>query len=270
MNKIIKLKSLILLAYFLPFLLSPLPVLAGGDIGDHVNHLQDNIDNYVKEINWLESEVNKIVEDYSKGGKSAVKPDRLIELWESVDFHAAIESNYVPVYASIWQGIYGIKQGLENNLAVNKVVLEQRNLERSLWQALGAVKLAAQFQDKGLLAEVATREANPQTPSETISVINNKLDRVVAKSAEKLVKEATSIVHETYLNLFEGIEGALIALDAKLVEDLEKDFNVTLPQAINNSQSVDKVRQTVEMMKEKLASAKRLLENAQKNKKEVF
>jgi len=28
---------------------------------------------------------------------------------EEVKFHAAIEVNYVPAYAAIWQGIYGVK-----------------------------------------------------------------------------------------------------------------------------------------------------------------
>ncbi len=270
LNKIAKIRLVALLGFVMSLGFITNPVLANGDIGEHVNHLQDNIENYTKEINWLIGEVDKIVEVYDKGDKRLVKPERLIELWESVDFHAAIESNYVPIYASIWQGLYGIKQGLENRIPITKLSEEQENLERALWQALGAVKLAAQFQEKGLLSEVQTREANPQTPSETIVVINKKLDRVVAKAAEKLAKEATDIVHNTYLSLFEGIEGGLIALDAKLVEDLEKDFNVTLPQAINENQSVDDVRQTVEMMKEKLARAKRLLENAQKNKKEVF
>jgi hypothetical protein len=78
------------------------------------------------------------------------------------------------------------------------------------------------------------------------------------------------MVHDTYLNLFEGVEGELITLDAKLVEDLEKDFNVTLPLAIKNNKSVDQVRDIVTAMSKKLTKAKMLLENKAKNKKDVF
>jgi len=35
-------------------------------------------------------------------------------------------------------------------------------------------------------------------------------------------KKQAEIIHDTYLNLFGGIEGALIRQDAELVEDLEK------------------------------------------------
>ena len=62
---------------------------------------------------------------------------------------------------------------------------------------------------------------------------------MVAKYAERLSDEATSIVHDTYLHLFEGVEGTLIEQDANLVEVLEKDFNVTLPQAISGNKTVN-------------------------------
>jgi iron-sulfur cluster repair protein YtfE (RIC family) len=93
---------------------------------------------------------------------------------------------------------------------------------------------------------------------------------VVAKYAEKLPKEAVSIVHDTYLNLFEGVEGELISLDADLVEDLEKDFNVILPQAIQNGQSIDEVRQVVNTMKDKIDTAHSLLEKSAEERKDVF
>ena len=69
---------------------------------------------------------------------------------------------------------------------------------------------------------------------------------------------------------FEGIEGALIEQDASLVEALEKDFNVTLPQAIENGKSVDEVRGIIDDMKQKLGKAQTLLEKAEQNRKDVF
>jgi len=51
---------------------------------------------------------------------------------------------------------------------------------------------------------------------------------------------------------------------------LEKDFNVTLPQAIKNGKSVDDVRNVVSDMQTKLDRAKTLIEKAEKSRKDVF
>jgi len=104
----------------------------------------------------------------------------------------------------------------------------------------------------------------------TLDEVKHRLDRVVAKYAEQLVDEATSIVHETYANRFEGVEGELIEQDADLVADLEKDFNVTLPQALQRGASMDQVREVVNAMHGKLDRAKSLLAKAEQNKKDVF
>ena len=77
-------------------------------------------------------------------------------------------------------------------------------------------------------------------------------------------------MHDTYLQRFEGVEGDLIAQDAALVEDLEKDFNVTLPQAISKDKGVDSVRKVVETMQTKLDRARVLLVEAEKSRKDVF
>ncbi|WP_289030735.1 hypothetical protein [uncultured Paraglaciecola sp.] len=245
-------------------------VLANGDIGEHVNHLSDNIKKYEEEVNWLSTKVDGIVSTYQKSGAKAAHPDALMEHWEAVDFHAAIESNYVLIYASIWQGLYGVKGSIDKNSPIADVKAEQVKLERAFWQALGAVKMAAKFQDQGLLAKVKTTDEAPKNSLEALVVIDKNIHSVVAKYAEQLTDTATTMVHDTYLNLFEGVEGELIVLDANLVEDLEKDFNVTLPLAIKNNKSVDEVREIVTAMSKKLTKAKLLLENKAKTKKDVF
>ena len=244
--------------------------MATGAIGEHVNHLTDNLDNYSQEVNWLNDKVKAMILRYQEGGADEAKPDLLVEHWEAVDFHSAIETNYVPVYASIWQGLFGVKTAMEDNASIEQVREQHDLLEQALWQGLGAVKLAAQYQDKGLTEQVATTQENPTNSLEALDAIDNHLNRVVAKYAEKLPKEAVTIVHDTYLNLFEGVEGELIALDAELVEDLEKDFNVTLPQAIQNDKSVDDVRGVVTMMQGKLDAAASLLEQSAEERKDVF
>lgn len=235
------------------------PAVAHGPIGDHVNHLSENLDKYTKEVSWLIGKVDGIVSRYEKSGVKASRAEAITEHWEAVNFHSAIETSYVPVYAAIWQGLFGVKESIENKAPIATVREEQRKLEQALWQALGAVKLAAQYQERGLLDKIRTTEGGPANSIETLGEIKMQLDRVVAKYAEKLADESVAIVHDTYQNLFEEIEGELIGLNANLTEDLEKDFNVTLPKAIQNKASVDKVRQVVTAMHGKLNQARSLL-----------
>jgi DNA anti-recombination protein RmuC len=264
-----KCRNLALVAGILAALLSG-QALANGAIGEHVNNLQGHLEQYTEEVDWLITKVDGIVDTYETSGQKAAKVDAVLEHWEAVDFHAAIETNYVPVYASIWQGLFGVKQAIDNNAPIAVVREEQAKLEQALWQALGAVKLAAQYQQKGLLAQVKPLESESTTPPETLEEIKHQLDRVVAKYAEQLPDAAKNIVHDTYLHRFEGVEGLLIAQDAALVEGLEKDFNVTLPQALDRKVSVDEVQQVVQAMQAKLDKAKSLLLTAEKEQKDVF
>ncbi|AIF97327.1 hypothetical protein [Alteromonas australica] len=243
--------------------------MANGAIGDHVNNLHAHIGEYTEEVHWLESKFGSVVDAYEAKDKN-LKTDVLMEYWEEVDFHSAIETQYVPIYATIWQGIYGVKMAIDNGKPVADVRVEQEKLNHALWQALGAVKLASQYQKKGLIDQVKTTEVEPTTGPEVIDDIKTRLDRVVAKYAEQLHEVATTLVHDTYLQRFEGVEGDLIAKDAALVEDLEKDFNVTLPQAISQDEGVDAVRHVVEAMQVKLDKARKLLVEAEKGRKDVF
>lgn len=243
---------------------------ANGEIGEHVNNLQAHIGQYTEEVEWMIGKIDGIVDRYESDGQSAAKAETVVDIWEAVDFHSAIETNYVPIYASIWQGLFGIKGAIDNKAKITAVRAEQTKLEHTLWQALGAVRLAAHYQAQGLTAKIQTTEKEPTTPAETIENIKHRLDKVIAKYAEQLSDAAIVIVHDTYLQRFEGIEGPLIEQEAGLVLSLEKDFNVTLPMAIQDQKSVDDVRSVVDSMKTKLDKAKRLLAKAEKSRKDVF
>ena len=248
---------------------SPLAA-ANGAIGDHVNDMKAHLGQYTEEVHWIIEKVDGIVDRYEEKGQKAAKAETVVDIWEEVDFHSAIETNYVPIYASIWQGLFGVKGKIDAKAPVAEVRAEQEKLEDTLWQALGAVRLAAHYQAQGLLPEIKTTETEPTTPVETVDDITHRLDRVVAKYAEKLNDVATSLVHDTYLYRFEGIEGMLIEQDANLVTEMEKYFNVTLPLAIKDNKSVDEVRSVVEAMKAKLDTARALLVKAEKDRKDVF
>ncbi|MEM8562345.1 MAG: hypothetical protein AAGF57_08935 [Pseudomonadota bacterium] len=239
-----------------------------GAIGDHVNDMSANIDSYNDEVVWLIGKVDVIVDTYEKEGAKAAAPEAVVDHWEAVDFHSAIEVNYIPLYASIWQGLFGVRVAIEEGAPIDVVRAEQDKLEQTLWQSLGAVKVAAQYQERGLLPDVEA--TTPDSPIETIDVIKQRLDRTLAKYAEKLDDEAIGIVQDTYLNLFEGIEGMLIEQDADLVESLEIDFNVALPKAIQDGKSVDDVRGVINTMQDKLDRCKALLRAAEEQRSDVF
>lgn len=247
-------------------MLQPLNAVADGEVGDHVNDLKAHVGGYEDEVVRFTNRVDEMVETYADEGAGAVETDDLIDLWEEVRFHSAIEVNYVPVYASIWQGIYGVKEAIDNEQDVATVRAAQQDLDAALWQGLGAVKLAAKNQAEG----EGEQKDSQSSGSGTIDQINTNLDQVTVEHAEGATEEATELVHDTYMNLFEGIEGALIEQDAELVETLEKDFNVTLPQLLEDGASVSKVTDQVKAMKEKLARAQELLEKAEESQGDVF
>ena len=137
---------------------------------------------------------------------------------------------------------------------------ELTSLEEVLWQSLGAVKLAAQFQKQGLLEKTQTREGI--FPSAILIEIKQRLDRTFAKYAEKLADDALKIVQETYLTRFEQIERTLIEQGAELVEDLQIDFNVNLSNAIQNGVEVDGVSAIILDMQIMLNQARAYLKKA--------
>lgn len=254
---------------FLVLALAGGPAAASGEIGEHVNDLQAHLEHYTDEVRWLIEQVDGIVTRYDSQGVAAANAGAVVDHWEAVDVHGAIETNYVPIYASIWQGLIGVRQTIESGAPLPEVRARQAELEQALWQGLGAVKLAAQYQREGRLDPEAPA-GEGTSPVATLDEIRRRLDRVVAKVAERLPDEATDIVHDTYQNRFEGVEGILIEQDAELVETLEVDFNVTLPRAIRDGGGVASVRAVVEDMQTKLDRAQDLLRQAERSRRSVF
>ena len=261
-------KHLRAVAFGLAAILVAAQVKADGAIGEHVNNMKAHLDDYSEEVSWMIGKIDEMVDTYAESGVEAAQPDNVVEYWEAVDFHSAIETNYIPLYASIWQGLFAVKGAIEEEQPVEQVRAAKSDLDAVLWQSLGAVKVAAEYQARGMLPPVANTEA--ANPVETVDIIKRELHRVVAKYAEKLSDDAIEIVQQTYLTRFEGIEGDLISLDAALVEGLEIDFNVKLPKAIQDEKSIDEVREVVELMQSKLDRCRSLLADAEANRSDVF
>ena len=241
--------------------------LASGEIGEHVQNLKSNLGTYEQDVGRFTDRLDTMAAAYAENGPDAVETDQLIELWEEVKLHAAVEVTYVPVYASIWQGIYGFKEAVDNDSGIERVRAEKAALEAALWQGLGAVKMASKHQASG--GSNKGQEAD-SAGSDPVDRIITNLEKVTVEHAEGETEEATELVHDTYMEIFEGIEGALIEQDAELVESLEKDFNVTLPQQLEKGAPVSEVTAQVDAMKEKLSRAQELLQKAEESQGDVF
>lgn len=238
-------------------------------MNDDVEDLQAHLDEYEADLRQVIGNYDGVIDTYE--AKKEVDSEELLKFWEDAKMHYAIELNYIPIYAKIWQGIYGIKEGIDAGKPVEEVRGEQDTLEETLWQALGAVKMAALFQANAKQAGGAPPvEEQAVGPVETLAIVKDQVDRVMAKCAERDYEAAMEMVHDTYLNRFEGVEGALIEQDADLVVDLEKDFNVTLPKLIEAQASIDEVKQATAAMQAKLDKAVELLKQAEESKGDVF
>ncbi len=243
-----------------------------GEIGDDIQDLQSHLEEYEEDLRKVMSKYDGVVQTYEEKGGEGLDTEQLLTFWEDAKIHYAIELNYIPIYVKIWQSIYAIKEGIETGKSGGEVEGSQETLEATLWQALGAVKMAAMVQkSKAAEGAIETKIKEVESsPVATLAQVKDKLDRVMAKCAERDYEAAMEMLHDTYLNLFEGVEGMLIEKDADLVVDLEKDFNVTLPKQIEAEASLDEIKKSTAAMKEKLDKASKLLADAKKDEKKVF
>ena len=123
------------------------------------------------------------------------------------------------------------------------------------------------FED--LLVSASAEEA-PASGPETIQRILADLDAAVAAYGDGELARAEELIHATYMNRFEGLEGDLIARDPDLVSSLEKDFNATLPLLMQEGASMARVNETLAAMRRQLETASGILEDVEQSRSEVF
>ena len=121
------------------------PEAMGSGVSDEkmLASFQDHLDLYESEIGGLATAVDKIVAESGTGTVADGRVDELIEQWEAVSVHEAIEYKVTIAYPGIWQGIVGLKQAIDSGGSVDEVSASGEALKAALWQGLGALKLAA-------------------------------------------------------------------------------------------------------------------------------
>ena len=246
----------------------PLRAFAHGEVDEaQLAEFHEHVDDYAREIRMLTDELDPIVDAYASGEDVAPELEDLIHEWEEVGVHAAIETRAPVTYPGIWQALVALQQAAGAGKPAEAVAAAAEDVEAALWQGMGGVRLAASQVGAATTSEPAMA---PASGPETIDQILADLEQAVAAYQADDVKRAESLIHQTYMNRFEGLEGDLIAQDPDLVSSLEKDFNATLPLLMQGGASMEEVRAQLENMRAQLDQANHLLEKAEQSRSEVF
>lgn len=248
--------------------------LAHGEPGEAAAEFYEHMDVYRANINHIIANVEAIVADYEPGNDYSEEMDALIEQWETVEFHLAVETNAIPMYPPIWAALGAFSDALEKGAPAAAVRARAEAIKAALWQGYGALKLLAARHAEGGHGHAHKDEAGHGAAqaggAAVIETINDNLDKVLALYKKGRNEAALTLIHNTYMNHFEGIEGDLIEQDAELVETLEIDFNATLPGLIKDGAPAAKVAARIEAMQDDLDRAKELLEAAEAQESPVF
>jgi len=245
------------------------PARAGGDFGPELAEFHKHIDDYRADVERLIGEADAVVETYRAGGDAKAGVQALIESWEEVGVHGAIETRAMVLYPTIWQAILGLMQAVEGDAGAEPVQAAADQVGVALWQGFGGVRLAASQAQQGQ-ADAPTAAAPDGDAAEQIAQIRTELEQSVEAYLAGDLARAESLIHDAYMKRFEFLEGDLIAQDAELVEDLELDFNARLPQLMQGGADEAEVRARLDDMLADLERAGELLEQAEAARPEVF
>lgn len=259
-------------------LMVSLSVWGHGELGEELEHFEEYIPEFQKEVADLTASVDGLVEAYR--GDKDVDVDGLINYWEEVMVHGAIEVRATPLYPGVWQGLLRLQQAVDQEESATTIARRAEELKGALWQGLGAVRLAAsQVKQQGQSTGHDNHDGDEHheesghgevSQEDAVGQILSALDEAVAVFKQGDPEKAKSIVHETYMGIFEGLEGDLIEMRPELVSQLEKDFNAGLPLLMDEGASLDKVREKVQAMNKRLETAKELLLKAEEARSKVF
>lgn len=252
---------------------TPGRVLANGDFDEALlAEFYEHLDEFQAEITDLTGELDPIVAAYRKGEDVAPRIQALIDHWEAVTVHGAIERKATITYPRVWQALIGLQQAADAGKPADQIAAAADRVDAALWQGMGAVRMVAYqvTSAPSAAAGTTTKPDEPASSAETIRHIVTALDQAVAAYGEDELTRAESLIHEAYMSRFEGLEGDLIEQDPDLVSSLERDFNATLPMLMQRGASLDEVHQQLDAMKTQLHTAGELLEEADKSRSEVF
>jgi len=243
--------------------------LGHGDVDEAVLvefHL--HLDDFQEEVRALIDDLDGVLAARSTGGDAGAAVAERIDHWEAVAVHGAVERHAMALYPGIWQALITLQQQAGGTAADSELRAAAEEVEASLWQGLGAVRLAAS--QAGAEAAPPVGGGDPLAGPEVVDAIIAELEAAVAAYGMDDLGKAESLLHSAYMNRFEGLEGDLIARDPELVSQLEQDFNATLPLQMQRGAGLDEVNGTLQSMKRRLETASDILEQVAASRAPVF
>jgi len=255
----------------LTWLLGASAAQAGGNFGPELEEFYKHLDDYQAEVVTLIEETEAIVAAYPNA--DSVKPmvDALLERWEEVGLHGAIETRAPILYPTVWRALLGLIQATEGDMPAEQVAASADEVAAALWQGLGGVRLAAYQVQQDPDAVDAVAETPPDGDrGEQIARIKEELQQAAAAYADGNLARAETLIHDAYMKRFEYLEGDLIGQDAELVEKLELDFNARLPQLMEQGAEQAEIQARLSEMFADLDRAAELLAQAEAERPEVF
>ncbi len=230
-----------------------------------------HLDDYQAEIEELVADVEPVVAAHGSGEDASARADALIEHWEEVGVHGAIETYATITYPTVWQALITLQQAAAGADGA-AVARAGEGVSAALWQGFGAVRLAA-YQVTSGTAPAASAGGTGEAPlsgPETVEQIIADLEAAVSAYEAGNLDQAERLIHDTYMTRFEWLEGDLIEYDPDLVSQLEKDFNANLPLLMQRGADMVDVRKQLAAMTDQLETASGLLEQAERSRSEVF
>ncbi|MEL6868942.1 MAG: hypothetical protein AAFO81_03990 [Pseudomonadota bacterium] len=232
---------------------------------------EEHLDDFETEIDALVAAAENIASSYATNAIAEGAVAGFIEQWEAVEVHVVIENKATITYPGIWQGIFALQSAVDGKQSTADVDAAAKRLTAALWQGLGAVRLAASqvLHESAASASALTDGAQVISGPQTVDSIEAALQTAFAANKAGDLKQAETLVREAYFDAFEAIEGDLIPHDPDLVSQLEKDFNATLPLAMQSGDQA-RVASVLATMNKRLAAAKDVLEEVEASRSDVF
>jgi len=229
-----------------------------------------HLDDFRADVEHLAEELPAVVRAHAAGRDTDAAMTELIEHWEEVGLHAAVESKAMALYPGIWQAIIALQQVAGSDRSTADVEAAAARVEAALWQGLGALRLAASQVEAGTATAPAVAAGEALSGPETVARIVADLEQALAAYRDDELARAESLIHQTYMTRFEGLEGDLIARDPELVSRLERDFNATLPLLMQEGADLARVNAALDAMKRQLETASEILRDVEQARSDVF
>jgi len=140
---------------------------------DHLEEFHRHLGVYEEEIEKLIADADTVVSAYTGGGNAGAAVDGLARHWESVGVHAAIETRATVTYHGIWQALIDLRQSVQEDAGAATVAAAAETLKAALWQAYGALRLAASRAEDA--ADTPAAGAAPSAGTDTTAGIVDDL-----------------------------------------------------------------------------------------------